>query len=100
MIRGTCSSFTCTDICSSFGFFKDADSNVAHRPIPAPQSAQVTRLSTVEWLGTTNLLLPHLRHLSGEACVSAGVGSGRVLRPFSVATRQLPSLANRLVPRD
>src|SRR6266571_189953 len=66
----------------SFGFFKDADSNVAHRPIPAPQSAQVTRLSTVEWLGTTNLLLPHLRHLSGEACVSALIGSGMTLRPF------------------
>src|SRR5207249_9762483 len=53
-----------------------------HRPIPAPQSAQVTRLSSVEWSGTTNLLLPHLRHLSGEACVSALISSGMTLRPF------------------
>src|SRR3989449_5454097 len=53
-----------------------------HRPIPAPQSAQVTRLSSVEWSGTMNLVLPHLRHLSGEACVSALIGSGMTLRPF------------------
>ena len=39
-------------------------------------------LSFVEWAGTANLLLPHLRHLSGEACVSALIGSGMTLRPF------------------
>jgi len=49
----------------SFGFFKDADSNVAPPSYSAPQSAQVTRLSAVELSGTTNLLLPHLGHLSG-----------------------------------
>src|SRR5947208_1223099 len=38
--------------------------------------------SFVEWAGTANLLLPHLRHLSGEACVSALIGSGMTLRPF------------------
>src|SRR5207247_8430086 len=45
------------------------------RPIPAPQSAHLMRLSSVEWSGTMNLVLPHLRHLSGEACVSALIGS-------------------------
>jgi len=29
-----------------------------------------------------NLVLPHLRHLSGKACVSALIGSGMTLRPF------------------
>src|SRR5436189_6382693 len=53
-----------------------------HRPISAPQSVQVTMLSLVEWAGTVSLLLPHLRHLSGEACVSALIGSGMTLRPF------------------
>src|SRR5205823_14723260 len=47
-----------------------------HRPISAPQSVQVTMLSFVEWAGTTNLLLPHLRHLRGQVCVSALIGSG------------------------
>src|SRR5436309_8482336 len=42
-----------------------------HRPIWAPQSVQVTMLSLVEWAGTVSLLLPHLRHLSGKACVSS-----------------------------
>src|SRR5438046_1642649 len=53
-----------------------------HRPISAPQSVQVTMLSFVEWAGTVSLLLPHLRHLSGEACVSALIGSGMTLHPF------------------
>src|SRR5881296_1853349 len=53
-----------------------------HRPISAPQSVQVTMLSLVEWAGTVSLLLPHLRHLSGEACVSALIGSGMTLHPF------------------
>src|SRR5438876_8299370 len=53
-----------------------------HRPISAPQSVQVTMLSFVEWAGTTNLLLPHLRHLRGQVCVSALIGSGMTLRPF------------------
>jgi len=53
-----------------------------HLPIPARQSAQVTRLSSVELSGTTNLLLPHFGHLRGEACVSALIGSGMTLRPF------------------
>ena len=65
-----------------FGFFKDADSHVAPTSYPGPQSAQVTRLSSVKWSGTANLLLPHLRHLSGEACMSALIGSGMTLRPF------------------
>src|SRR5439155_10271613 len=53
-----------------------------HGPIPVPQSVQVTRLSSVAWSGTTNLLLPHLRHLRGQVCVSALIGSGMTLRPF------------------
>jgi len=53
-----------------------------HRPISAPQSVQVTMLSLVEWAGTVSLLLPHLRHLSGKACVSALIGCGMTLRPF------------------
>jgi len=53
-----------------------------HRPISAPQSVQVTMLPLVEWAGTVSLLLPHLRHLSGEACVSALIGYGMTLRPF------------------
>src|SRR5436309_15556742 len=53
-----------------------------HRPISAPQSVQVTMLSLVEWAGTTNLLLPHLRHLRGQVCVFALTGSGMTLRPF------------------
>src|SRR5207248_9909626 len=71
-------------VCRPFpvGFFKDADSHVAHRPISGPQSVQVTMLSFVEWAGTTNLLLPHLRHLRGQVCVSALIGSGMTLRPF------------------
>ena len=52
------------------------------RPTSSPQWAQVTRLSAVELSGTTNLLLPHFGHLSGEACVSALIGSGMTLRPF------------------
>src|SRR5438128_34915 len=43
-----------------------------HRPISAPQSAQVTRLSSVEWSGTTNLLLPHLRYLRGSCACPPG----------------------------
>jgi hypothetical protein len=46
-----------------------------HRPTSAPQSAQVTRLSFVEWSGATNLLLPHLGHLSGEAGMARLVSS-------------------------
>ena len=53
-----------------------------HLPISASQSAQVTRLSSVEWAGTVSLLLPHLRHLRGQVCVSALIGSGMTLRPF------------------
>src|SRR5438128_1527325 len=50
-----------------------------HRPISAPQSVQVTMLSLVEWAGTVSLLLPHLRHLRGQVCVSALIGSGMTL---------------------
>jgi hypothetical protein len=53
-----------------------------HLPISTPQSSHVTKLSSVEWSGTTNLLLPHLGHLRGEACVSALIGSGMTVRPF------------------
>src|SRR2546428_5665 len=53
-----------------------------HRPISAPQSVQVTMLSLVEWAGTVSLLLPHLRHLRGQVCVSALIGADMTLRPF------------------
>jgi len=47
-----------------------------HRPISAPQWAQVTRLSFLEWSGTTNLLLPHLMHLRGASGMARAVHSG------------------------
>jgi hypothetical protein len=47
-----------------------------HRPIPARQSAQMTRLSSVELSGTTNLLLPHFGHLSGASGMARAVHSG------------------------
>jgi hypothetical protein len=46
-----------------------------HSPTSAPQSAQVTRLSSVELSGTTNLLLPHLGHLRGASGMARDVHS-------------------------
>src|SRR5438034_2779025 len=66
-----------------------------HRPISAPQSVQVTMLPLVEWAGTVSLLLPHLRHLSGKACVSALIGSGMTLRPFWSVELQQEGVAER-----
>ena len=66
-----------------------------HRPISAPQSVQVTMLPLVEWAGTVSLLLPHLRHLSVKACVSALIGSGMTLRPFWSVELQQEGVAER-----
>src|SRR2546428_13485814 len=66
-----------------------------HRPISAPQSVQVTMLSLVEWAGTVSLLLPHLRHLSGKAGVSALIGSGMTLRPSGQSNYNRRGVAER-----
>jgi len=42
-----------------------------------------------------SLLLPHLRHLSGKACVSALIGSGMTLRPFWSVELQQEGVAER-----
>ena len=76
--------------CNSNRWSRDFQPGVDWRPAPATpdpsrtasSQRRLTRLSSVEWPGTTNLLLPHLRHLSGETGVSALIGSGMTLRPF------------------
>src|SRR5438094_9774910 len=71
-------------VCRPFpvGFFKDADSHVAPPSDLGTAVGAGDMLPLVEWAGTVSLLLPHLRHLSGKACVSALIGSGMTLRPF------------------
>src|SRR5437016_10728740 len=71
-------------VCRPFpvGFFKNADSHVAPpsdlgTAVGAGDNALIGRMGR-----EVSLLLPHLRHLSGEACVSALIGSGMTLRPF------------------
>jgi len=58
-----------------------------HLPIPAPHREQVTRLSFVAWSGTTNLLLPHFRRLSG-ACSGMALASILVRLGWDYASRQ------------
>src|SRR5438552_18906757 len=51
-----------------------------HRPISAPQPAQVTGLSSVAWSGTMSLLPPHLRQVR-EGCMSHWIGTVMALPP-------------------
>ncbi len=69
-----------------------------HRPILALQLVQVTRLSSVAWSGTTNLLLPHLRHLrGGHTCPPGSALAWHCVHSGNSSQDNFHSLANRLV---
>jgi len=59
-----------------FSFLKNADSNVAPPPYLGTAVGAGYETVFLEWSGTTNLLLPHLRHLRGASGMARAVHSG------------------------